>query len=132
MAVYYAVYYVRKGITATSLTFDYNGKKEFVIDMACFPGSSGLPVFLERDGFTREDSKNGIVFKTIHLYSFLGLLYAGPQTTANGEIKTVDIPTSTKDISETKLMMNLEYVIKSQRIMELINLVEAMEYQTAN
>lgn len=38
--------FFRRGITATNINFDYNGKKEFVIDAACFPGSSGFPVFI--------------------------------------------------------------------------------------
>jgi len=32
---------IRKGITATHLKKNYQGKKEFLVDMACFPGSSG-------------------------------------------------------------------------------------------
>src|SRR5690606_22543078 len=31
----------RRGITATHPKFDYCGKKEIMIDAACFPGSSG-------------------------------------------------------------------------------------------
>ncbi len=43
---------VRRGITATSLGKRYNGKSEFMVDMACFPGSSGSPVFLhDRAGY---------------------------------------------------------------------------------
>ena len=43
---------VRRGITATSLGKFYNGKPEFMVDMACFPGSSGSPVFLhDRAGY---------------------------------------------------------------------------------
>ncbi len=40
----------RKGITATHPANDYNGKEEFMIDAACFPGSSGSPVFLYNSG----------------------------------------------------------------------------------
>jgi len=36
----------RKGITATHPANDYNGKSEFMIDAACFPGSSGSPVYI--------------------------------------------------------------------------------------
>lgn len=35
----------RKGITATDPNLDYNNHPQFVIDCACFPGSSGSPVF---------------------------------------------------------------------------------------
>lgn len=35
----------RKGITATDPNLDYNNEPRFLIDCACFPGSSGSPVF---------------------------------------------------------------------------------------
>ncbi|MDX7424254.1 trypsin-like peptidase domain-containing protein [Providencia sp. CIM-Carb-044] len=41
---------IRKGITATHPRIKYNGRPEFVIDAACFNGSSGSPVFLANIG----------------------------------------------------------------------------------
>ena len=41
---------VRRGITATSANGKYQGKTEFLIDAACFPGSSGSPVFVYNNG----------------------------------------------------------------------------------
>src|SRR5207247_2646715 len=41
---------VRRGITATPLSIDYEGRREFLIDAACFPGTSGSPVFLLEEG----------------------------------------------------------------------------------
>ena len=49
---------IRKGITATNYNLDYNGKKEFVIDAACFPGSSGSPVMLCNVGGYRDKQGN--------------------------------------------------------------------------
>lgn len=40
----------RKGITATHPALEYNGKREFMVDIAAFPGSSGSPVFLFKEG----------------------------------------------------------------------------------
>lgn len=37
---------IRRGITASHPTYDYNGKPVFLSDIACFPGSSGSPIFL--------------------------------------------------------------------------------------
>jgi len=36
----------RRGVLATDYKRDFNGRKEFLIDAACFPGSSGSPVML--------------------------------------------------------------------------------------
>ncbi len=37
---------LRRGVTATHPHLDWNGRPEFLVDAACFPGSSGFPVFL--------------------------------------------------------------------------------------
>ena len=36
----------RRGITATSMKLDYDGKPNFLVDVATFPGSSGSPIFI--------------------------------------------------------------------------------------
>lgn len=41
---------LRRGVTATHPAIDYEGRAEFVIDAACFPGSSGSPVLLYNSG----------------------------------------------------------------------------------
>ena len=51
----------RKGITATHPAKNYNAKKEFVIDAACFPGSSGSPVFLADVGSYTNRRHGGFV-----------------------------------------------------------------------
>lgn len=40
----------RRGITATPIWNDFNGKSEFLIDAGVYPGSSGSPVFLYNHG----------------------------------------------------------------------------------
>ncbi len=39
-----------KGITATPILINFQGKNEFLIDASAFPGSSGSPVFLYKTG----------------------------------------------------------------------------------
>lgn len=41
---------IRKGITATPIWNDFQGRKEFLIDAGVFPGSSGSPVFIFNQG----------------------------------------------------------------------------------
>ena len=105
---------IRKGITATHPALDYEGRPEFVIDMACFPGSSGSPVFLfNLGGYT---DRNGQYNLGVHRIYLLGVLYAGPQFDAHGKVKVVPIPTSSQAISQTSIPMNLGYVISSKNI----------------
>ena len=49
----------------------------------------------------------------------LGVLYAGPQHTAYGDVQIVNIPTMHKPIAISKIPNNLGLIIKSERILEL-------------
>ncbi len=106
---------IRKGITATHPSYNYNGRNEFIIDAACFPGSSGSPVFLLNLGNYSDKKGNTIIGNRI---KFLGILYAGPQHTVTGEIKIVEIPTIQKPISQITIPNNLGFVIKSKEILK--------------
>ncbi|MBS4538448.1 trypsin-like peptidase domain-containing protein [Clostridium sp. D2Q-11] len=107
----------RKGVTATNPNIDYNGKKEFMIDAACFPGSSGSPVFIFNEGSYRDKKGNTYLGKNRIL--LMGVLYAGPQHTATGEIKIINVPTSQRHIAISSIPNNLGLVIKSERIADL-------------
>lgn len=103
----------RRGIIATTPENDYLGKKQFVVDMACFPGSSGSPVYLANFGSYADRNGNLNVGTRIKL---LGILYAGPQHTASGEIVLTPVPTQNKPMSLTSIPNNLGYVIKASEL----------------
>jgi hypothetical protein len=107
----------RKGVTATHPNFDYNAKKEFMIDAACFPGSSGSPVFIFNEG-GYQDKRGNICIGTTRII-LMGVLYAGPQYTATGEIKIIDVPTSEKPVVISRIPNNLGFIIKAERIIDL-------------
>lgn len=104
---------VRQGITATSPYIDYNGKREFLIDIAAFPGSSGSPIFFYRDFYTDKDDYRAKVGIKLYL---LGILYAGPQFTAQGNVIKINPTDPTKVL--TSIPMNLGIVIKASEILE--------------
>jgi len=106
---------VRRGSTATHPAMDYEGRREFLIDAACFPGSSGSPVFLYNFGtYTTRDG--GTVLGS--RLKLLGVLYAGPMYTAKGEIIVVNIPTAQRTIAVSEIPINLGFVIRSERLIE--------------
>lgn len=106
----------RKGIAATPPYLDYEGRKEFMIDIACFPGSSGSPVLLYNvGGYT---TKTGNVMLGSTRIKLLGVLYAGPQYTVEGNIRVVHVPTKTIPISVSQIPTNLGLVIKAERVLE--------------
>ncbi len=108
---------LRKGITATHIACEYNGRKEFLIDAACFPGSSGSPVFIINEGMYF-DKKTNIVHSNDRIL-LIGVLYAGPVQSLDGEIKIIEVPTIQKPIAISHLPINLGLVISAKRIKEL-------------
>lgn len=104
----------RRGMLATDYKRDWNGKKEFLIDAACFPGSSGSPVMLfEVGGY---QTKKGM-FMGASRVKLLGVLYAGPQHTVQGDIQVVVVPTQQKAISLAGIPNNLGIIIKAEQLL---------------
>lgn len=112
---------IRRGITATHPKLHYNGKPEFLIDAACFPGSSGSPVFLANIG-SFVDSRG--VFCSGNRFALLGTLYAGPQYTATGEVVIVQIPTDTKVLTISPIPINLGLVIHASKLLDFEPILE--------
>ena len=114
----------RRGATATHPYLDYESRKEFLVDMACFPGSSGSPVLLYNiGGFI---SRNGTHHMGQSRIKLLGTLYAGPQFDAEGELHIVPVPTATKAITISRVPINVGVVIKAERILELEPVMRSM------
>lgn len=105
----------RKGSTATPPLYDYNGRKEIMIDIAAFPGSSGSPVLIFNEGGYRD--KKGNTYLGANRIILLGVLYAGPQSIAEGEI--IMTPNFQKPTILSKIPNNLGLIIKAERILEL-------------
>jgi hypothetical protein len=109
---------VRKGTTASHPGIDYMvegqpGPGVTVVDMACFPGSSGSPVFVYNSGVI-PDKNGGAQIGTRAI--FLGVLFSGPTRRESGEIVVKTIPTKTVPVAELELMINLGYVIKPREV----------------
>lgn len=117
----------RRGITATHVNRNYNGRPEFMIDAACFPGSSGSPVFLYNSGgWASRDG--GWVIGGVRI-KLLGVLYAGPQHTATGEVRIVNVPTQQRAVAFSTIPNNLGLVIKASRLHELDALFQELVRQ---
>ncbi len=109
---------VRRGITATALSVPYEGRDEFMVDIACFPGSSGSPVFINQLGYV--DKSTGNYMLDARRFFFVGVLYAGPQITNRGEIRL-----STQPSVEVAAMMHLGQVIRSTQMKAIDKIVRA-------
>ena len=94
--------------------------------MACFPGSSGSPVFVLNEGFVK--SLDGITVGNRVL--LLGILYGGPQYTASGAITMATIPNVPRPVID--IPTNLGMIIKSSRILEFEQFFRKQETETSN
>lgn len=113
---------LRRGITAShpAVDYDVNGVATTVIDMACFPGSSGSPVFIYNNGTVVDKQGNVSIASRAIL---LGVLYSGPTIQADGSIVIRDIPTVSTPVAQLNLMMNLGYIIKAAELKVLAEAV---------
>ncbi len=113
----------RKGITSSHPAMDFNNKNVGAVDMACFPGSSGSPIFILNEGGYRD--KEGTHLGSGRLI-FLGVLFQGPQLNAKGELIIESIPTQQKISSITPIMINLGYYIKATEILVFKSEIEKL------
>jgi hypothetical protein len=106
---------VRKGITATSPRHQFNGRPEFLIDCACFAGSSGSPIFLKRS-IGSVGAKAGHRHE-LNQFTLIGILWGGPQFNAVGEVVVVPVPTDLSDVrASLRIPMNLGYCVRSTEL----------------
>ena len=106
---------LRRGITASHPGIHFQGKPQGLVDMACFPGSSGSPILIAKEGVFSQGK--GLVSGTT--VTFLGILFAGPMHCADGTVEVVDIPTHSVAISRTTIPSHLGYYIKASALLEL-------------
>ncbi len=86
------------------------------MDIACFKGSSGSPVFLS--GAPIVEKPGTVLVGGTYIRRLLGVLYPGPQWTAEGEIEIRTIPTRVEPIARTAIPINIGIVIKAERLLD--------------
>ena len=116
----------RRGITATPANIAFNGSREFLVDAAIFPGSSGSPTFIFNQGsYPTRDGGLQIGSRLI----LIGVVYAVASYTSNGDIVIVPAPTQAKAFSVTQIPINLGKCINAQRILDFEPLLVAQGFK---
>jgi len=100
---------VRRGITATPLRKSFNGRDEFMVDMACFPGSSGSPIWIREKN---PSNQNHGMRRT----KLVGILYAGPTFDNAGRIVMGQLPSV-----QVATMMHLGQAVRSSALQALLD-----------
>jgi len=105
---------LRRGTTATPIALDFEGRAEFLIDAAVYPGSSGSPVFVFRPEAGRTGPAAGRQFL------FAGVIAAVFYREEANQIVAAPVPASQTGTAIGSEMIDLGLVIKSQAVIEII------------
>lgn len=93
----------RKGITATDASIKWNGREEFLMDMAVFGGSSGSPVFIYSEGSFSTSSGLAIGSRLW----LIGVNRGVYEAQKDGVLHVIDTPTEKTVVPRTGLPINL-------------------------
>lgn len=110
---------VRRGITATPISVDFQGEKQFLIDASVFPGSSGSPVFLYNVGTYTKKTGDTVVENRL---LFLGIVAEVFYRIEPSEIRVLSVPTVDVPVALSKQMIDLGIVFQATTIIEAIEL----------
>lgn len=80
-----------------------------------------LMTIADENGYTTKDGTTHLGATRVLL---LGVLYAGPQFTATGEIVVTNVPTFTQPLAVSRIPMNLGMVIKANKFLDFEELLK--------
>lgn len=113
----------RRGITATHPAYDFKGEPKFLVDMACYPGSSGSPVFIYHSGGHTDPRRNAFNLRPKVL--FLGVQHAAPISKDVGDLIICDdTKTTLKPVIQS--YFNLGIIIKSTELLAFEPILRSM------
>ena len=110
----------RRGTTATHPRARYEGKRNFLIDVAAFPGSSGSPVFTyESPMFRQPDGSLSPGAKV----SFVGVVWGVIERAVTGELRAVEIPSAVTQVPVLQSPLNLAIALHADAIRDIDEMV---------
>ncbi len=107
---------MRRGTTATPMVLNFEGRPEFLIDAAVYPGSSGSPVFIyQPDSLRPTHSSGGMKFL------FAGVVAAVFFREEANHLVPVPVPANNQPMVMGSEMIDLGLVIKAEAVITAIN-----------
>ncbi|HEX2787688.1 MAG TPA: serine protease [Ignavibacteria bacterium] len=106
---------IRKGVTSSPYKLNYRGREEFLVDAPNFKGNSGSPIIIY-DNEHVDNKGNYIIGRRTYL---LGINYYTYLYEELGMVKIENI-----DSIKSKIPSNLHVVIKSQKILDFIEVIK--------
>ncbi len=105
---------LRRGTTATPIALDFEGRPEFLIDAAVYPGSSGSPVFIYQPESARASLGRG-------KFLFAGVVAAVFFREEANHLVPVPVPANNAGMVMGSEMIDLGLVIKAQAVVDMID-----------
>lgn len=110
----------RVGTSATHPLALYQNKRNFLVDVAAFQGSSGSPVFsYEAPMFRQPDGSYTPGTKV----QFIGVVWAVVEWSVEGELKVIEIPSAQKHIPVISTSLNLAVALHAESIRDLDEII---------
>lgn len=106
----------RLGTTATHPLALYQSKRNFLIDVAAFQGSSGSPVFsYEAPMFRQADGS----FTPGTKVQFIGVVWGVVEWSVEGKLKVVEIPSAQEQVPVISTSLHLAIALHAEAIRDL-------------
>lgn len=114
-----------RGGTATPINIDFQGRKEFLVDFATWPGSSGSPVFVYNEmGYF--DAKSNAYLMGANRIFLAGVVYGVATQEVGGNVVIKTAPTQPTELaSYAAVPTNLGACIKASCILDFEKLIIA-------
>lgn len=105
---------LRRGTTATPVMLNFEGRAEFLVDAAVYPGSSGSPVFMRvpEHSVSRQRSSDRLLF--------MGVVAAVFFREEANHLVSAPVPANNTGMVMGSEMIDLGLVIKSQAVVDVI------------
>jgi hypothetical protein len=110
---------IRRGTFASHPAKDFCGEPSGLLDLACFPGSSGSPVFILSDGASHS-TKNGSVYTGRQLAIFVGVIAKSALMNPDGRIDFSSLPVQHQRVRDKGMLaIHIAYYIKAAEVIKL-------------
>src|SRR5574337_11535 len=110
----------RRGTTATHALAHYAGKRNFLVDVAAFPGSSGSPVSAYETPMYRLADGS---FSPGTKAALIGVVWGVIERTVEGAMKAIKIPAAIGHIPILKTSLNLAIALHADAVRDIDEIV---------
>ncbi len=111
---------IRRGITASPVYINYNKKRQFLLDIPIYSGSSGSPIVIyNQNGYT--DKNGGAIFGNTRFF-LIGVAMESREYEAKG--RTISNNPSNRLETSTSLPFGIAIVIKSSTLLDFKPILE--------